>query len=335
MATALILLFFLISSVSATTYIVSTENSTFSIYNFLKNNQSPLANGDTVIFKAGNYSDLNLNVKKSITLKTSGKVTVRTVQIHNNTKISGFIINKNFYADNSNTITKNTMKGLFIVDNSNTITKNTIKRSLQINGANNIIKGNTIKGGIWSNGAKNFFKKNSVSKESQIVGGKNIVTSNTFKKHVYIFDNNNKINGNKVANNYKIHTSGKNNILKNNKQSYVDLVLINIGKNSKGHVLSVKNVGTKSSVACYIKIDNYDKNVYNIKVPKLKKGKSTRIIIPKRIINKLKYRYYETTYYGGYIYLDYKNKNKDADLSNNNLYVGSDEKGYRVYFSMM
>jgi len=335
MATVLVFLVTMISSASATTYTISTENSTSSIHDFLKDNQSPLANGDTVIFKAGNYSDLNLNVKKSITLKTSGKVTVRTVWIHNNTKISGFIINKNFYADNSNTITKNTIKGLFIVDNYNTITKNTIKRSLQVNGANNVINANNIKGGIWSFGAKNVFKKNTVSKESQIGGGKNIVASNTFKKHVYIFDNNNKITGNKIANNYKVHTSGKKNILKNNKQSYRDLTLINIGKTSKGHVLSVKNAGTKSSVACYIKINNYEKNVYNIKVPKLKKGKSIRIIIPKRIINKLKYRYYETTYYGGYIYLDKKNKNKDADLTNNNLYVGSDEKGYRVYFSMM
>lgn len=315
-----ILLATMIGSVSSTTYTISTNNSTSSINSFFKNNMSPLAKGDTVIFKAGKYDSLNLKVNKSITLKTSGKVTVKSILVCDNTKVSGFIVNEEFYVSGK----------------SNTITNNTIKGGLSVSGSNNIITNNIIKDGLWFNGVKNLIKNNKVFKVSYIYGGKNKVISNKFKKNVYVSYNSNKITGNKVAANYKIITNGKKNILKNNKQSFRDLSIKNVGKSSKGHILSVKNVGTKSSLSCYIKIDNYDRNVYNIKVPVLKKGKSIKIIIPKRIINKLKYKYYETTYYGGYIYLDKKNKNKDPDLLNNYLEVHSSGKNrYNVYVSYM
>jgi hypothetical protein len=302
MVTVIILLVTMISSVSATTYTISTNNSTSSITAFLNDadseDPSPLANGDTVIFNKGKYN-FDLDVNKAITLKANGKVIVKNIFISKKTNVSGFTITENLQAGKSNTITNNTIKG-----------------RLYVSGANNIIKNNKI-----------F--------ESSIDGGKNIISSNTFKNHVYIYDNYNKIKGNKVANNYKIHIYGKKNTIKNNKQSYRDLTLINVGKTSKGHVLAVKNKGTKSSLYSYIKIYNYDKCVYTIKVPPLKKGKSTKIIIPKKIINKLKYRYYETVYYGGSIVLDEKNKNKDVVLENNYLRVGSDKKGYTIYFSMM
>ncbi|WP_157082564.1 hypothetical protein, partial [Methanobrevibacter cuticularis] len=300
----LLTILFVVNNVNAATYTISTSNSTSSIDVFLSDedweNPSPLANGDTVIFKAGKYN-LDLNVNKAIKLKANGKVTVNNIFISKNTIVTGFIVKEGFYAHKSNNISKNTIG------------------YLQLFGSKSHIINNIIKGGLSVHGSNNVVKNNYISSESSIDGRKNIVTSNTFKKNVYIYDNNNKIVGNKVATNYKIFTSGKKNILKNNKQSYRDLALSNVGKISKGHVLSVKNVGTKSTKVCYIKIDNYDRTVYKIKVPALKKGKSTKVIIPKRIINKLKYRYYETTYYGGYIYLDNKNKNKDADLSNNRL----------------
>ncbi|WP_157082576.1 hypothetical protein, partial [Methanobrevibacter cuticularis] len=302
--TLLIILVF-INGISAATYTISTSNSTSSIDAFLSDedweNPSPLANGDTVIFKAGKYN-LDLNVNKDITLKTIGKVTVKDILISKNTKVSGFIVNGDFRGGKSNIISKNTIRG-----------------HLSVFGGSNVINSNIIKGSIWVYGIKNIINSNNIFQESFIYGGKNKVIYNKFRKNIVIGENKNKIISNKVVSNYKIITSGKKNIVKNNKESYRDLALIDVGKSSKGHILSVKNVGTKSSLACYIKIDNYDRTVYKIKVPALKKGKSTKVLIPKRIINKLKYRYYETTYYGGYIYLDYKNKNKDADLSDNRL----------------
>jgi hypothetical protein len=320
MMATLILLATMIGNVSATTYTITTNNSTSSIDAFLSNedyeNPSPLANGDTVVFNAGKYN-LDLNVNKAIKLKANGKVTVNNIFTSKNTIVTGFIVKEGFYADRSNNISKNTIG------------------YLQLSGSKSRIINNIIKGGLSVYGSNNVVKKNYISSESSIDGRKNIVDSNTFKKNVYIYDNNNKIVGNKVATNYKIFTSGKKNILKNNKQSYRDLALSDVGKTSKGHFLSVKNLGTKSTKVCYIKIDNYDRTVYKIKIPALKKGKSTKVFIPKRIINKLKYRYYETTYYGGYIYLDYKNKNKDADLSNNHLDLISNKKGYEVYVNMM
>jgi hypothetical protein len=313
--------FILINNVNAVTYTISTSNSTSNIDAFLSDedweNPCPLANGDTVIFKAGKYN-LDLNVNKDITLKAIGKVTVKDILISKNTKVSGFIVNGDFYGGKSNTISKNIIKG-----------------HLSVSGGSNVINSNIIKGSIGVYGIKNIISSNNIFQESYIYGGKNKVIYNKFRKNIVIGENKNKIIGNKVVSNYKIITSGKKNIVKNNKESYRDLALIDVGKSSKGHILSVKNVGTKSSLACYIKIDNYDKNVYKIKVPSLKKGKSTKVIIPKRIINKLKYRYYETTYYGGYIYLDNKNKNKDADLSDNHLDLVSDKKGYKVFVNMM
>lgn len=308
MMTVAVLVATMIGNVSATTYTISTNNSTSSINDFFNNYSSSLAKGDTVIFKEGKYNSLNLNVSKAITVKTSGKVSVKSIRIFKNTKISGFIVNKNFLA-----------RG-----NSNTISKNTIKGDLLVNGANNTIKSNTIfKGYIIYGGG------------SSIYGGNNNIISNTFKKSVKIGGNNNKIIGNKVAIHNKIFANGKNNILKNNKQSYRDLVLKNIGKNSKGHVLLVKNVGTISTVPCYVEIDKYTKIIYKIKVPALKKGQSTKIIIPKRIINKLKFKSDGKTYDGGYIWLDYfKNKNKDVVITNNYLQFISYKKGYTLSTSM-
>lgn len=299
-----ILVVTMIGSANAATYTISTNNSTSSINSFFKNNMSPLANGDTVIFKAGQYDSLNLKVNKSITLKTSGKVTVNSIQIFKNTKVSGFIVNKDFL-----------VKG-----KSNIIVKNTIKGFLMVDGANNTIKSNKV------------FKGCSIYVPgSYISGGKNKVISNTFKKGVEIRGNSNKITGNKVGIHNKIFVYGKKNVLKNNKQSYRDLVIKDLGKSSKGHLLSVKNVGTISTVPCYILINNYSKVMYKIKIPVLKKGKSIKVIIPKKIINKLKGKYG----YGGYILLDYyKNKNRDLDLSNNCLQIIPYKNGYTLTTSM-
>lgn len=320
--TVISLVITMIGSVNATTYTITKNNSTSSINDFFDNedyeNHSPLAKGDTVIFKEGKYN-LDLNINKAITLKTNGKVIVKSISIFKNTKISGFVVNGDF-----------NVRGKF-----NTINKNNIKGFLDVSGSNNLITNNKIKGQTYVYGINNIIKNNNIFDVSQVYGGRNKVISNKFKKNVEIGGNGNKITNNKLANNYKIMVWGKKNILKNNKQSYMDLALNDFRKTTKGHILSVKNVGTKSSLACYIRIDNYDKTVYKIKIRPLKKGKSTKVIISKWIINKLKYRYYETTYYGGYIYLDYKNKNKDVDLSNNQLELISYKKGYRLYVSMM
>ncbi|MBZ9571263.1 hypothetical protein KQY27_06870 [Methanobrevibacter sp. TMH8] len=303
-----ILVVTMIGSANAATYTISTNNSTSSINSFFKNNVSPLAKGDTVIFKAGQYDGLNLKVNKSITLKTSGKVTVKSIRIFKNTKISGFIVNKDFL-----------VKG-----KSNIIVKNTIKGFLMVKGDNNTIRSNKV------------FKGCSIYVPgSYISGGKNKVISNTFKKGVEIRGNSNKITGNKVGIHNKIFVYGKKNILKNNKQFYRDLVIKDLGKSSKGHLLSVKNVGTIYTLPCYILVDKYTKVIYKIKIPALKKGKSIKVIIPKKIINILQHKSKGESYSGGYIMLDYiKNKNKDLDLSNNCLQIISDKNGYIVTNSM-
>ncbi|KZX14824.1 hypothetical protein MBCUT_18880 [Methanobrevibacter cuticularis] len=324
------ILFGLTNGVSGATHNFSTKNSSEDINKFFnpiswKNETSPLKAGDTVVFKAGKYKNLDFYINKNkltIKKKGSGKVEFINSSMYissNNVKVSGFILkgNLNVFGD-KNQITSNNIKGsIGISGEKNTISQNIISQESRVGGKRNIISGNKF--------LNNLLVSHGYSVSNGVVspgGFKNQIIKNTIKNGYGII-------GYSPYYLDEIKVPQSKDVFKSNKQSFIDLSFSNGKKTSKGMYLTIKNGGTKTSKDCYISLTklnvisifilNNGPVVGKVKVPKIKAGKSIKILIPQKIMKKVYYKAEGTDkkLYHGEFNLDYKNKNKDAYRGNN------------------
>jgi Na+-transporting methylmalonyl-CoA/oxaloacetate decarboxylase gamma subunit len=212
-----------IGSVSAATYKFSNSTDADSIEKMvsgeapIKNNKF-IKNGDIIKFKSGNYHDLNLVVKKSITI-TKTKKKAKVTFIGNNTGTAIKLTNKNkkvningikiqnyeygiYGKANSATISKmnfykNSNKGINIKGNKLKISNNKFvgnEASIHIFGKNNIISSNKINKGGWYNdvifikGTNNLITRNKIKAPDAtgiaVEGNKNNISKNIINKCV-------------------------------------------------------------------------------------------------------------------------------------------------------
>lgn len=92
------------SGIDAKTYQIDKKDSDKKIKSIFKN----VKNKDVVIFKTANHKNLDLTLKKSITIKTKGKVKIRSLTINaDKTKVSGLTLQQITVKGKYNTIQKN------------------------------------------------------------------------------------------------------------------------------------------------------------------------------------------------------------------------------------
>ncbi|MGL6297893.1 MAG: hypothetical protein ACRC1M_01865 [Methanobacteriaceae archaeon] len=215
--------FLCISCVNATTYSISNSMDSVNISKMVSGNLPMkegifIKNGDIIKFKAGNYYNLNLNIKKSINLTTnkkevgkvnfigngtrtcinikSSKVTIQGVKIKNyDFAISGKTSNS-YFSKITLYSSKFTLSG-----NSNRVySNNFILSSFDVNGRYNKIYSNKISDVVTIMGYKNFVKNNLLNKSSITANGnENVITYNkAYKSDITINGKLNKVNYNKI-----------------------------------------------------------------------------------------------------------------------------------------
>lgn len=208
--------FLLVSNVSATTYGISNSTDVDTISKMvsgdipIKNNKF-IKNGDVVKFKEGNYNNLNLIVKKGITITSVKKAKVKF--IGNNSGIGIKLINKKKKININGIRLKNYHYGIYGKSKSGNISKNIFYKN--------------EKYGIFIRGTKLIISKNKFIQNADglyLVGNNNIISHNNAKRGekysyvLFIRGNNNLITKNKfkTPNSYPIYIEGnKNKITKN------------------------------------------------------------------------------------------------------------------------
>jgi len=215
-----LLIGFAVSTVDAKTIEITPNHSAGEINKFFNNNgkieNKTLSKGDIVIFNKGNYNDLNIKIKKKITIKSKGKVQI----LGSHSSDYGISI----YADSvkiQGLIIKSYRDGIYIEGNKNQIINNEIayNRANGVyikKGSENIIKSNQIHKnklyGVLIRGSSNTISKNKIRNCNDGVtlqkGIKNKITSNTLSS--------NKWNGVLIEKWSKSNTITKNTITKNN-----------------------------------------------------------------------------------------------------------------------
>ena len=209
----------MLTAVDAKTIEINENQNSNEIKNFFNNNgkigNATLASGDTVIFQKGYYANLNLNIKKSITIKSKGDVYFNSTKIKGNKlKVNGIKFEKLTLTGNSNSVSKSYFGFINVKGTKNKIISSTIDR-IDLRGSKNTLKKNKLTGyeeyGIRIFGSKNNLQSNVVNGFSDgivlIKGAKNIISKNTIKNQewngVLIFSGsyNNKISNNKFSKN--------------------------------------------------------------------------------------------------------------------------------------
>ncbi|MCL2115241.1 MAG: right-handed parallel beta-helix repeat-containing protein [Methanobrevibacter sp.] len=221
--TIAILAISMIGTVNAATHTFNSQKSSEEINNFFNGANSPLNNGDTVIFKSGTYNNLELSVNKSITLKGDGKVNfvgnrVRTLIIlrSNNIDVSGISIKNNYI-------------GITILGNNNKVRNSNIQVSSSYYGAVS----------IWR-----------ASKNNQITGN-TLENTGECGSGVYLdYDSSsNKIQSNNINTRFvgiQATKSSKNDISKNNIKGHSGIALISSGSSNKIYDNTIKVTGYNS-----------------------------------------------------------------------------------------
>ncbi|KZX14603.1 right-handed parallel beta-helix repeat-containing protein [Methanobrevibacter curvatus] len=206
-----------VASASATTYTVSNSTDVTTINKMISGkipikNNNFIKNGDVVKFKPGNYKNLQLIVKKSITITKTNKK-AKVTFIGNNTGTAINLTNKNKKVNINNIKIRNYKYGISGIINSAKITKMTFYK--------NSFKGISIKGSKLKI-THNKFSENEIS--ITVRGKNNIISSNKINKRgsysplILINGNNNLISYNKIKapESYAITVNGnKNKINKN------------------------------------------------------------------------------------------------------------------------
>ncbi|KZX14830.1 right-handed parallel beta-helix repeat-containing protein [Methanobrevibacter curvatus] len=206
-----------VASASAATYTISNSTDVTTINKMvsgkipIKNNNF-IKNGDVVKFKPGNYKNLQLIVKKSITITKTNKK-AKVTFIGNNTGTAINLTNKNKKVNLNNIIIRNYKYGISGIINSAKITKMTFYK--------NSFKGISIKGSKLKI-THNKFSENRIS--IYVRGKNNIISSNRINKGgflsplILINGNNNLISHNKIKapESYAISLYGNNNKISKN-----------------------------------------------------------------------------------------------------------------------
>ncbi|KZX11674.1 right-handed parallel beta-helix repeat-containing protein [Methanobrevibacter curvatus] len=205
-----------VASASAATYTVSNSTDVTTINKMISGkipikNNNFIKNGDVIKFKPGNYKNLQLIVKKSITITKTNKK-AKVTFIGNNTGTAINLTNKNKKVNINNIIIRNYKYGISGIINSAKITKMTFYK--------NSFKGISIKGSKLKI-THNKFSENEIS--IYVRGKDNIISSNRinnggFSSLILVNGNNNLISYNKIKapESYAITVNGnKNKISKN------------------------------------------------------------------------------------------------------------------------